>query len=167
MARIINTSNIKVVTDVPENYLQIVKIGQNVAIELPALGQELTSRISLVGKTVDPSNRTFKMESKIPNKDNIIKPNLLASVKIKEQEIPQSIILPINSIQQEVTGRRYVYIASENNNNWVAQKIYITIGESNGDDVIITSGLVEGQRVILKGARNIIDGQLINIQNPS
>ena len=57
--QILNTNKLKVVADVPENLLRSVKVGQTVTIQFPALDMERKARVSRIGATIDPANRTF------------------------------------------------------------------------------------------------------------
>jgi RND family efflux transporter MFP subunit len=164
IVQILNVSKVKVVTDVPETYLGKVKRGDKVSIEFPALGKNMIKNISQLGRSIDPANRTFKMEVNIDNPSGELKPNLLSIVKINDFTQKDAIFIPVDNIQQEVTGKRFVYVVKEVEGKKVASKTYVTIGESADNQVIITEGLAEGDKVILKGARNCADGQLITVE---
>ncbi|MEZ4912307.1 MAG: efflux RND transporter periplasmic adaptor subunit [Saprospiraceae bacterium] len=75
---VINVSKVKVVADVPEIYLGKVKVGDKVTISFPALGKEIVKPITLIGNTIDPNNRTFKLEAQLDNYSGELKPNLLS-----------------------------------------------------------------------------------------
>lgn len=163
IVQILNTSELKLAADVPENYIRSVKRGEQVDISIPALGIERSLPISLIGKTVDPANRTFKVEVKLPNNPDL-KPNLLAEMKIKEFVAKDVVTIPINWVQQEVSGKRYVFVLDENEDGEiVARKNYVEIGESYEGTVIITSGLTAGEQIITEGSRSLSDGQAIKI----
>jgi RND family efflux transporter MFP subunit len=157
---IINTKSLKVVSDVPESYIGKVKVGDKVDVLFPALNEEMSLRVDLIGSTVDPSNRTFKLEMNIGKPSAHMKPNLLTVVKIKDLEIKEAVILPVDIIQQEVSGDKYVYtIDNSTEDKPVAKKIYIKTGESANNRIVITEGLQGGEMVIAKGARNVVENQ--------
>lgn len=168
IVQILNTSQLKVSANVPENYIRAVSRGERVDVAVPALGIEKTLPVSLIGKTVDPANRTFKVEVKLPN-DPALKPNLLAEMKIKESMEAGVVVISMDKVQQEVSGQRFVYVAKEEEGKGtVARKQYVTIGDSYDGQVIITEGLDGGELLILDGARGLADGQSIRItENPS
>ena len=60
--QILNTSKLKVVADVPENYLGKINRGDRVDIHFPAIDTKMKKSISMLGRSIDPSNRTFKIE---------------------------------------------------------------------------------------------------------
>lgn len=162
IVQVLNTSNLKVMADVPENYIRAVKKGDKVEVYIPALDMRKQLNISLLGKTVDPANRTFKLEVKLPN-DPLLKPNLLAEVKIKESEFKDVVTIPLETVQQDVSGKRFVFIQTTKDGQTVAQKVAVEIGLSYNNEVIIEKGLKGGEQLIIDGATALADGQLIEI----
>ena len=57
--KIVNTSDLKVTAQVPENYLNKVKVGSKVKIVFPDLNDSITSKINVASKVIDPNSRTF------------------------------------------------------------------------------------------------------------
>ncbi|MEL6986825.1 MAG: efflux RND transporter periplasmic adaptor subunit, partial [Bacteroidota bacterium] len=166
IVQILNTYNVKVVADVPENYLISTKRGQMVDVYFPALDEERRMRITLLGRSIDPSNRTFKIEMKASNKNGQLKPNLLAEVKINDLTEKDVIVVPLELVQQEVGGKNFIYTVGTSEDGQVANKVYVSMGESYDGNVIITEGLDETMEVIIDGARNLANGELLEIQNP-
>ena len=62
---ILNTSRLKVVADAPENLLANVRKGDLVDVSFPSLKSDAKARVSLLGRSIDASNRTFKVEMKL------------------------------------------------------------------------------------------------------
>jgi multidrug efflux pump subunit AcrA (membrane-fusion protein) len=54
--------------------------------------------------------------------------------------------------------------AKDKENNLLAHKKAITIGQSYGDKVEVTGGLQEGDQLITDGFQGLYEGQLITIQ---
>lgn len=159
--QILNTSKVKVVADVPESYLAAVKRGDRVDINFPAINKDLNSRVSLVGKTIDPSNRTFKVEVNLNNGSGIYKPNLLALMKINDLTVKNAILAPISIIQQNTSGETFIYVAEGGK----AKQVIIETGESYDGEIIITKGLDGTETVIVDGARFVNNGEMIEIKN--
>lgn len=163
IVQILSTSRLQVVADLPENYLQTVKRGDKVLISYPSIAYEQEARITLIGSTIDPANRTFKVEVNTGNPGGLLKPNLLAVVKVKEYEEEAAIVLPLNLVQQEVGGQKYVMIAKQGEEVLQARKIYITTGESYNGQIIITTGLEGDEQIIERGARGLSEGEPLEI----
>ena len=159
--QILNTSKVKVVSDVPESYLAAVKKGDKVSIQFPALDKEINSRVSLIGKTIDPSNRTFKVEVNLNNSSGIYKPNLLALMSINDLTVKDAITVPISVVQQSTVGDSYVYVVEGNK----AKQMVVSIGESYEGAVVITEGLTGEETLIVDGARFVNEGEEVEVQN--
>ena len=156
--RLLNVAKVKIVTDAPESYLGKIKTGDKVQINIPAIGKDLEQKITLIGRTIDPANRTFKLEVRMDNPGEALKPNLLAIVKINDFTMNNAIAVPVDVVQQEVTGRKYVYVIGQSDGLMKAEKVYIETGESADGKILVKSGLKSGDRLIIKGARNVTDG---------
>ena len=66
------------------NDVSSYKKGDKIEVELPALGETRTATINLIGNAINPANRTFKIEASLRNSDKVLKPNLLANVKLND-----------------------------------------------------------------------------------
>jgi RND family efflux transporter MFP subunit len=161
---LLNMARLKVVADVPENYLTAVRRGETVKVAVPALNLETTAPVSLIGQTIDPANRTFKVEVNLPANPQL-KPNLLAEMQIQDFAEEDAVTIPLDRVQQEVSGQRFVYVVGKGNEGPVARKVYIEIGRSYEGEVIVTNGLTGEEELIMDGARELSDGQQLRILN--
>jgi membrane fusion protein, multidrug efflux system len=159
--KIVNTSNLKVVTNIPENYLTRVSRGSVVEISIPDANKKLSSRISLISESIEATARGFFAEAKIPF-DAALKPNQSAIMRILDYAAANAIVIPVNTVQSDETTK-YVYVLTTlSNGKSVAKKIPVVIGEVYGNNVEIKAGLKAGDQLITEGYQNIYDGQLIS-----
>lgn len=166
IVQILNTDKLKIVADVPETYLQAVKRGEPVKIRFPALGADRTERVTLVGRTIDPANRTFTLEANLSGGVSVLKPNLLAIVLLNDSTEPNAIVVPLTTIQQEVSGKKFVFVKGDGSEGPVARKVYVETGRSYEGDIVITNGLKGGEELILEGARGLAENDLIKVVEP-
>ncbi len=158
--KIVNTNNLKVVASVPENYISRFKTGIPVEINIPDLNKTITSKISFLGQSIDPTRRGFTAEAKIPY-DAQLKPDQTAILKVMDYSADSTIVIPVNLVQTDETGK-YVFIMETNNNIQTAKKKVITIGEVYGNSVEVKSGLTTGDNIITDGYQNLYDGQIVS-----
>ena len=157
--KIVNTSSLKVVTEIPENYSRKVKVGSTIVVSLPDVNKTFNSIISLSGKTIDPNNRSFHIEAKLPY-DDAIRPNQIAQVKILDYTAANAITIPVNTVGTDEKGK-YVYIAVIEGVKLIARKKQIIVGELYNQFIEVKSGLSAGEQLITEGYQNIYDGQLL------
>ena len=164
IVQILSTRNVKVVVDVPENYLGVVKRGQMVKVNFPALNREVTAKVTQLGRQIDPNNRTFEMEIAMTNTDGTLKPNLLAEVSFNDKTVENVVVIPMSLVQQEVSGKSFVYLSVDTPEGAVARKRYVETGDTYDGQVIITDGLTGEEMLITRGARSISEGQLLEAE---
>ncbi len=155
--KIVNTKTLKVVTEVPENYIARVLLGTPVELFLTDINKTYNSKISFAGKTINPNNRSFIAEAKIPF-DGLTRPNQNVQLKIQDYISKNAIAIPVNTIQTDDKGK-YVYVAIKEGNNLVARKKQVTVGELSGNLIEVKAGLVSGDQLITEGFQTVYDGQ--------
>ena len=159
--KIVNTSSLKVVTDVPENYAGKVRTGSKVVVIISDLNKTYNTSISLSGKTINPSNRSFLAEAKLPY-DGVLRPNQLAQLKIEDYAASNAVTVPINTVQTDEKGK-FVYVAVKEGAKLLARKKAIVIGEAYGQLVEVKSGLAAGEQIIVEGYQTVYDGQSLRV----
>jgi RND family efflux transporter MFP subunit len=159
---IINTSNLKVVVQVPEEYQERVRVGTPVKIDFPGLNnKEITGSVKVTGKVISAS-RAFQVEVKIPN-DKDIRSNQLAVVKLQDYAAKNVITAPVNTLQTDEKGK-YVMVGVTDKGKLTAHKRTVTVGQPYADKIEIKSGLEAGDQLITDGFQGLYEGQLITIQ---
>lgn len=161
--QILNTSRVKVAADVPEKFLRNIRKGEMMTIKVPTLDMETKGRVTMIGRTINPSNRTFKAEVELSNPKGLLKPNLLAKMLLNDFSAKNVISIPIELVQQEVSGRDYVLVKQDGAEGAMAKKKYVTVGESYDGEIIIKEGLKIDDELINDGARGLADNALIKI----
>ncbi|WP_296634163.1 efflux RND transporter periplasmic adaptor subunit [Polaribacter sp.] len=162
--RIVNLDNMFIEADVPESYVTSIKPGKAVEIQFPVLGTTLATKVRQTGNFINPTNRTFRVEIGVPNKDQSIKPNLTAKLKINDYTSTEAILIPQSIISENAAGEQYVYkITGLNNVFGTAQQVVVKTGKTQGDVIEILEGIAIGDQLIKAGARSVKDGQEIKI----
>ena len=160
--RIVNTRDLKIVTQVPENYLDKVNVGSVLEVYLPETKRTINTKVSVVSKIIDAASRTFYTEAKIPADANL-KPNQIAVVKIKDYAAKEVITIPVNTLQNDEKGK-YVIVATTENGRLIARKRQVIVGELYNDQLEVKSGLQAGEVLVTEGFQGLYEGQLIVTQ---
>ncbi len=162
VVRLLNLTNVYVEAEVTETYLPTVKIGTEANIYFPSIHKEVNSKIAQIGNYINPDNRSFKTRINISNKDRLIKPNLLADLKILDFEA-DGIIIPSTLVQQDQNGNNYVFIINATNEEKIVVKKLIDIDNEYNHEVYISNGLTENDTLINTGARLVKAGEIVKI----
>jgi len=165
--RIVNLDNMYVEAEVPENYLPNVVPGKQVEAYFPVLGKMVDTKVRQVGNYINPNNRAFKIEVGIPNKNNEVKPNLTARLKINDYTNEKAILIPQNVISENGNGDQYIYVVKDvdSSNRAIAKQVFVTTGKTQGDLIEVLSGIAPGEQIINDGARSVQNEQQVEIMN--
>jgi len=149
-----------------------VSVGQTVEIYLEEYGQVLTGRVNDIGMEVIKKQAVFGGDSPniievtaniIGSKPSNLKLGTEAEAEIIVAESKNRLVLPIESILEE-NGNTFVY----NNNQGVAEKIYVKTGLSDTEYVEIVHGIGMEERVITTGNIGIKNGsRIVAVAKPS
>ena len=157
--RIVNNNTLKAVVEVPENYMNRVRVGSPVIVTLPDLNKTFNSTVNLSSQTINPSTRTFIVEAKIPGGG--VRPNSIAAVRIKDYSAPNAVVIPVNLVQTDDKGK-YVYVVEKDSKGRsIAVKKPVVVGESYGDKIEIKGGLQTGMQLIIQGYQTVYDRQVV------
>ena len=159
---IVNTSALKAVADVPENYLSQVKKGVKVQVYLPDINKTIDNvTVTRAGQMINPSSRAFTAEVSIPY-DPAIRPNQIAQVRIQDYAANNVIVIPVNTVQTDEAGK-YVFVAVQEGQRTMARKRVIGVGQLNGDLIEVKFGLKANDQLITEGYQNLYEGQVISV----
>ena len=161
--QIANSEALKVTAEISESYITRVDRTDSVTVRFPSLDQQITKTIDVVSKVIDPSNRTFSIEIYIPNLNGMVRPNMLAKLRINDVTQANKIVVPINTVQQP-DGDAFVYLAKQTSPNWIASKQPVEMGLSYNDQILITDGLQTGDQLVTVGYNALSDETPISIQ---
>lgn len=157
--RIVNTGNLKLVAEVPENYLGRIGKGSKLKVLLPDVNKNFETTVNVAGQTIDASRRTFYIEAPLPSGAGL-KPNQIASVQVQDYARKEAVTIPVNTLQNDDKGK-FVMVAVKEGDKLIARKVYVEVGELYQDKLEVRSGLKGSEQLITEGFQSLYDGQLI------
>lgn len=158
--QLVNTNSMKVVTEVPENYQERVKKGSQLKISIPDAGiQNIDAVISVTGASIASTTRAFFTEAKIQSYPGL-RLNQVALVHIKDYSVPNAIIIPVNLVQSDESGK-YVYVIAKEGEEMKARKKTVNVGEVYSGMIEVKAGLTASDRIITEGYQSVYDGQTV------
>jgi RND family efflux transporter MFP subunit len=157
--KIVNDNELKITVTVPENYAGKVSKGSNVIVEIPDIDKTFFSEIIFLSRTIGATTRGFTAEIQVPKGINL-RPNQIALVKILDYSAPNSIAIPLNTLQTDENGK-YVLVAEKKSDQLIAAKKNVKIGQLYGDSIEIKEGLKTGDVLVTGGYQDLFEGQPI------
>ena len=161
--QIVNLNQLYINAKISEAYLPVIKKSDLVEVTFSAFPEIILNEpVYRIGNVINPANRTFLVQLKVKNTTGLLKPNLLANIRINDYNSDSHIVIPTILIKQDMSGS-FVYVAEQKDGQWVAQKKYITPGLSYRDKTEILSGLQLNEKLITDGYNNVSKGTILEI----
>jgi membrane fusion protein, multidrug efflux system len=156
---------IAVIFSLPQDQLPQVnaKLHSGVQLAVDAYDRDDTAKIAsgkleTIDNQIDITTGTYKLKSVFTNADNALFPNQFVNVHLLVDTKHNLTIVPAAAIQRGPQGT-YVYAADTDN---TAKIRIVTIAQTTGDSVGLSSGLNSGDRVVIDGLDKLQDGTKIN-----
>ncbi len=160
---LVNLQDLYINTELSENYLSAVHTGDTTWVSFPNLPElKQVARIAQTGKVINPNSRTFSVRVDMKNTKEVLKPNMMATLTIRDYYNPEAILVPTIMIRQDPNGS-FVYLARQHDGDSFATKTYIETGRSDGTSTEVTKGLEPGDLLITDGYNLVKDGNTIEI----
>ncbi len=163
IARIVDTSPLKVIAGVPERYAPDIRQGAVAQVGFDVFpDREIRGRVQFVGTNVDQQSRTFPVELTFQDPSGMIKPMMVANVQVERLTVEGAVVVPQDAIVRVEEGY-VVFVVEGEGDQAVARSHPVEIGPSQSNRVVIRSGLEPGERLVVAGQQQVADGDRVRI----
>ncbi len=124
--------------------------------KLLAVGKLLT-----LDNEIDATTGTVKLRATFDNKDDALFPNQFVNVELVEDVLHQQLVIPGAAVRRGApngTLSTFVYVVGRNSTVSVRP---IQLGQVDGNNVAVTSGLSAGETVVTDGGDRLRDGAAV------
>lgn len=111
-------------------------------------------RISTLDRAVDPATGTIKVRATFANAENDLRAGMNLTMNVKSNSTEEQLIIPFKGTQDQL-GVYNVYVI--NDSSRVEMK-HVTLGLKVDDKVVVTSGVNEGDKIVVDGIMNVRTG---------
>lgn len=156
--RLVALRKVKVRLNVADRDVVSLRKGMPVKIRLQAVSERFEGKISSIAPVADLDTRSFQVEVTVDNLNRNLLPGMIARVELGRDMAQSAVLIPQDWI---VTGieEQGVYLANGDTAQWRS----VVLGDVVRNQVVVSSGLAVGDRIIIAGHRNLADGDEILI----
>ena len=152
---LVQTRELEVVVDVPENKISTIQIGQRVSINFWATNDIMTGTVREISPMADPASRTFSVKISLPEVRNI-QLGMTAGISMTGTA-SSAIVLPLSAIYQ--TGNdAHVWLVDGGKVS--LRKVEVAAFDDNN---VRVRGLKSGDTVVVAGVQKLRDGQEVRV----
>jgi RND family efflux transporter MFP subunit len=154
---------LRVYANVPQVYSQDVKRGARIGITFTEhAGKIYQGTLMRTSDAIDPASRTLLVEIDVDNHAGELLPGSLAQVHFKTTAAGPTFIVPAAALIFRKEGLRVGTVVNGN----TARLVPVVIGEDDGANVQIVTGLGAGDQVIQDPPDSLIEGEKVQIVTP-
>ncbi|TNF80835.1 MAG: efflux RND transporter periplasmic adaptor subunit [Acidobacteria bacterium] len=163
---IVDMSSLEIEVDVNEAYINRVSAGQKVEARLDSYPDwPIPCHVIAIIPTADRQRATVTVRVGFEELDPRILPDMGVKVAFQEsltEEGPSSaVVLPKAAVRRE-GDREVVLVVAEGE----VERRAVTIGESRGEEVYVSSGITAGEKVVITGPADLADGDRVEEIEP-
>lgn len=156
----------------PQQNLPLLHTGQTIALSTNVFPEKVfTGKINAINPTVDNTTRNVLVEATLQNPQKQLLPGIFADVTITVGKPQKLLTLPITAVTFNAYGQ-IVYIIKDSGKKdakgkaiLTVEQSFVRVGESRGDQIVITSGLKAGDEVVTSGQVKLRNGSQVVINN--
>jgi membrane fusion protein, multidrug efflux system len=154
VATVVRVDPMRVELTIPEQAVALVKSGQPVQISVDAYRDEtFPAKVRFVSPSLRTDQRALTVEAVAANADGRLKPGLFATALIQQPSSTPALLVPTTAVEA-IAGTSRVYVVK---NDKIEERI-VTVGETVGQQVEITSGLNKDDTVAVSPKGHLSDG---------
>lgn len=127
-----------------------------------AFGTEIypvPGKISLIDRAVNPQTGTIKTRLSFANGKDILKPGMTTLVRVLNTSNTAAVSIPYKAITEQL-GEFFVYVITDSN---TVNQRKLKLSKQIGKNIIVTDGLVAGEKIAVEGVQNLREGVKITL----
>lgn len=145
---------------VSENEVGSMQRGQQALIYIPTLGDTIKGQVSIINPQADNVSRTFSIKIRLNNSAGKLLPGMIADVSVQSGNKTSAIIIPSAAVLKDADDIIYVF-AIGRESKVVRKRVFL--GRATGtSQVVVTSGLAEGDKIVVAGNKQLVDGTTVS-----
>lgn len=160
---LVDLDTVKVEVNVPERYLQQLKVGQPLEFSVAAFpGEKFKGEVYFVSPQINETLRTALVKAKIPNADHKLRGGMFASLELSLQVRKSAIVIPEPAIISNGDNFSVFVVGSDDK----AQIRPVQVGIRLAGQAEVIKGLAAGERVVVEGVQKIGPGSPVKLAPP-
>jgi membrane fusion protein (multidrug efflux system) len=158
---IVQIDPVKAIVNISESYYPLVKTGMDTRVTSDLYPDKtIRGNIIRVYPTLDPASRTFTIEVKIENRQELLRPGMFCRVSLDLGEVDALVVPAVSVLKMQGSNERYVFLEE----NGIAQRVTVLIGKRFDDKLeVISEKIKEGSNLIVSGQARLVEGDQVRV----
>ncbi len=152
IVRVVKVNPIHVSLSVSDRDVVHLKTAQSVQIRTEADGSSVLGKIIHIAPAADLDTRTFEVVAEAPNKKGLLRPGMIARVRVTTHFLESSLLIPQYVLVTRREGNG-VFVFEDGLARWRPLKL----GRVARSQIVVSEGLKSGVQMIVTGQRALAD----------
>ena len=126
--------------------------------------QNFQGSITTIEPIVDTETRNVQVEATLLNPSHLLKPGMFVHVTVETNQSQQFLTVPQSAISFNPYGD-IAYVVKQTPPTLTVQQVFVTLGETRGDQIAVLKGLKAGDEIVTSGQLKLRNGSTIVINN--
>jgi len=155
----------------PQQDLSQISVGQKVNVRVDTYpGKDFAGTIAAVNSKVDTATRNVQVRATIANPERRLLPGMFATVTIDVGSQRKYVTLPQTAVTYNPFGSTVFLVDhkgkdAKGQDQLVARQVFVTTGDTRGDQVAVVKGINSGDTVVTAGQIKLRNGSPLHIDN--
>lgn len=159
VANLVNINPVKVTFSVSEQYMNKVKINSRLGFTVAGDNKQYTARVYAIEPGLDATTRTLQLRALADNPDGQLRPGAFANIQLPLSKMENAILIPTQAVVPVQNGKK-VFIVK----NGKAKETMIETSIRTDTEVLVTSGLQNGDTVLTTGVLSLKNGIPVKVE---
>ena len=158
---IVQIDPVKALVNISESFYPFLKSGMSASVISDLYPDKtIIGQVMRVYPTIDPATRTFTVEIKIENRQELLRPGMFCRVSLNLGEELALVVPAIAVLKTQGSNERYVFLEE----NGIARRVVVMIGNRFDDKLeLISDEIKEGTNLIVSGQARLVNGDQVKI----
>jgi membrane fusion protein (multidrug efflux system) len=158
VAKLVNTSQVKITFSIPEKYAAQMKVGNSLSFTVSGSTEKYTAKIYAIEPEVEVATRTLKLRAIADNSSGKLLPGTFANVSLPLDKITDALLVPTEALIPIQNGKK-IFVAR----NGFAKEVVVETGARTSENILVTSGLKAGDTILTTGVMSLKDGAPVRV----
>ena len=155
----------------PQQQLADVKPDLPVKVTTDAIpDREFEGKLTAVNSSIDPTTRNVTLQATLDNQDNALRAGMFGRVKVLLPQKNPTLFIPATAVSYAPYGNSVFVIEKKSDDktrqeNLILRQQFIRTGETRGDFVAVTNGLIANEQIVSSGVFKLRNGMNVVIDN--
>jgi multidrug efflux system membrane fusion protein len=132
-------------------------------VRLPETDQMVAGTLTFLDNSVQNQTGQVTLRATVPNSDRRFWPGRFVNIRLVLNTIRGAVLVPATAPQMSAKGS-YVYVVKQ---DMSVDQRQVTLGQRQGDQVVIEQGVQPGERVVTNGQVGVTPGGKVRIETPT